>query len=339
MSATPEHPTAPDARGAHSLNRLVGLLPRAFEECFERVSQRVSHWGRQRCWGLRVNLHAKKVLVYWIGCVVVSHASGHEIHKPTLANILLDGRTQIAHFLSSGIPKRLNLGLIVWDSSTNNSYVASELVEPSVSAVPQGGKIATDKPQYKSNKRCHVLYLSVLTFIFGFLATYLPCMYQTLRPNARGQAQTPTATTKARKRKGAAAVACTELLGIVLECVSEMAIEADAVKSRWVFQSRIYRLQVRYLLLKVRFRVSLLLLEARYHSTVCSIRLRQLFIQVRIRCLKRGYLAPDEGNLASYFRYARSAINHPVQIIKVFLECSHNYLCSAMPNDKVSSGD
>ena len=27
MSATPKHPIAPDARGAHSLHRLVGALP------------------------------------------------------------------------------------------------------------------------------------------------------------------------------------------------------------------------------------------------------------------------------------------------------------------------
>jgi hypothetical protein len=29
-------------------------------------------------------------------CVVVSHASGHEIHKSPLTNILLDGRTKVA---------------------------------------------------------------------------------------------------------------------------------------------------------------------------------------------------------------------------------------------------
>lgn len=138
-----------------------------------------------------MNLDMKKFLVCGIWSAVVCHASGHEINKTLATDVLLNRGTKVANLLFSGITERLNLGLIVRDSRSNNSYVTSKLVEPSVSAMPQGGKIATYKPQDKSNKRCHVLYLSTLTFIFGFLASYLPCMYQTLRPNESGQAQTP----------------------------------------------------------------------------------------------------------------------------------------------------
>jgi hypothetical protein len=37
--------------------------------------------------------------------------------------------------------------------------------------------------------------------------------------------------------------------------------------------------------------------------------------------LQRGYLTPDEGNLASNFRFIRAVFNHPVKCVNVFLEC------------------
>jgi hypothetical protein len=51
---------------------------------------------------------------------------------------------------------------------------------------------------------------------------------------------------------------------------------------------------------------------------------RMVCRKTRIICLQRGYLAPDEGNLTSHFRFVSAVVNHPVEVVKVFLECSHN---------------
>jgi len=45
--------------------------------------------------------------------------------------------------------------------------------------------------------------------------------------------------------------------------------------------------------------------------------------KTRIICLKRGYLAPNEGNLTSKFRYGRALLDHPVECVNVFLESCH----------------
>jgi hypothetical protein len=41
-------------------------------------------------------------------------------------------------------------------------------------------------------------------------------------------------------------------------------------------------------------------------------------------CLVRGYYAPDKVNLVANFGLVRAAVNHPVKVIKVLLECWHN---------------
>jgi hypothetical protein len=64
------------------------------------------------------------------------------------------------------------------------------------------------------------------------------------------------------------------------------------------------------------------------------LKVRMSLCQTRIICLKRGYLSPDEGNLASCFRYGSAAINHPVEVIKVLLECWHRHACVLPPNEK-----
>jgi len=64
----------------------------------------------------------------------------------------------------------------------------------------------------------------------------------------------------------------------------------------------------------------LLILEGRMRL----LELRMSICQTCILCLKRGYLAPDEGNLVPYFRYVSAAIRHPVEIINVFLKCVHD---------------
>ena len=50
---------------------------------------------------------------------------------------------------------------------------------------------------------------------------------------------------------------------------------------------------------------------------------RMLLCQARIICLKRGYLSPNEGKLASEVWFARVAVNHPIQIINVLSEACH----------------
>jgi hypothetical protein len=84
------------------------------------------------------------------------------------------------------------------------------------------------------------------------------------------------------------------------------------------------RIQALYLLAETSYHFGMLLADMRYRLAVYPIRLRMRLCKARIICLKRGYLAPDKGDLASHLRYGRAALNHPVQIVKVFLECSHN---------------
>jgi len=65
---------------------------------------------------------------------------------------------------------------------------------------------------------------------------------------------------------------------------------------------------------------------------------RMSFIKARIVCLQRGYLAPDKGNLASYFRFICAGINHPVECVNVFLKC-HSQVLSDLKTQAASSSE
>ena len=80
--------------------------------------------------------------------------------------------------------------------------------------------------------------------------------------------------------------------------------------------------------------------HAHYVPVLCFLKLRQKrirFLQfllecrmalnkTRIVCLKRGYLAGNESNLRSNAILWRVCVNHPVEIVNVFLECFHEVL-------------
>jgi len=84
----------------------------------------------------------------------------------------------------------------------------------------------------------------------------------------------------------------------------------------FIFRLRIAGCNFRYLLV-------MCFLECRYRLRMFVLKFRMRLCQTRIICLKRGYLAPNEGNLVSYFRYGGAAVNHPVKVVNVFLESSH----------------
>ena len=84
---------------------------------------------------------------------------------------------------------------------------------------------------------------------------------------------------------------------------------------------------VRFLAKRVPIGIALRFLEFRMFLLQRRMRLlkfRMAVCKARVICLKRGYLAPDEGNLASRFRYVRAVLNKPVQCFNAFLECWHN---------------
>ena len=53
--------------------------------------------------------------------------------------------------------------------------------------------------------------------------------------------------------------------------------------------------------------------------------IRMVLRKASIICLQRGYYAPDEVNLLSNLWLVRAGINHPVKVIKVLLDCWHNW--------------
>jgi hypothetical protein len=113
-----------------------------------------------------------------------------------------------------------------------------------------------------------------------------------------------------------------------------LGINYSAARSRIGIIKGYLRLEVIYPLAEARYHLGMLLVEAAYRFAVFRvnaryslharfIRLRMRLCKTRTICLERGYLAPDKGNLASHLRYGRAVLNHPVQIINVFLERSH----------------
>jgi hypothetical protein len=53
------------------------------------------------------------------------------------------------------------------------------------------------------------------------------------------------------------------------------------------------------------------------------IEFRMVSRKAQIICLKRGYLSPYKSNLASYFWFVGVCVNHPVKIVKVFVQSFH----------------
>jgi hypothetical protein len=63
--------------------------------------------------------------------------------------------------------------------------------------------------------------------------------------------------------------------------------------------------------------------------------LRIIINRTRVICLKRRYLFPEKGDLISDSWFARAGIYHPIEVVKVFLECSHRYFGHPIsPNDQ-----
>lgn len=80
----------------------------------------------------------------------------------------------------------------------------------------------------------------------------------------------------------------------------------------------IARLQVHKLHINLRLRIS---------------ELRIIRNRTRMICLKRRYLFPEKGDLIADSWFARAGIYHPVEVVKVFLECFHKYWCMK-PNNQ-----
>jgi len=57
-----------------------------------------------------------------------------------------------------------------------------------------------------------------------------------------------------------------------------------------------------------------------------------------IFCLKRGYLTGYEPNLRSNLVLWRAAFNHPVEVVNIFLKCSHVVLRDLMANELCHPG-
>ena len=55
-----------------------------------------------------------------------------------------------------------------------------------------------------------------------------------------------------------------------------------------------------------------------------------------IICLQRGYLTGHEPNLRSNRVLCRACVNHPVEVINIFLECFHKVRVATKPNDKLT---
>ena len=78
------------------------------------------------------------------------------------------------------------------------------------------------------------------------------------------------------------------------------------------------------------------LLKFRYAVFKAHTKIPMCLCKTRIICLKRGYLTGNEPNLRTNLVLWRVAINHPVKILKVILECYHNVSRDLMPNEKSS---
>jgi len=112
--------------------------------------------------------------------------------------------------------------------------------------------------------------------------------------------------TKSRKRKGAAAVACSDLLG---GTSSEVGAWQRLFVGGWINDAvTAYRLR--------------------------CLELRMIFCQARIRCLQCGYFAGDEADLRARRILWRAAVNHPIKIVQIFEESFHKMKRDTWPNVK-----
>jgi len=87
----------------------------------------------------------------------------------------------------------------------------------------------------------------------------------------------------------------------------------------------------------------------RIPSCITSLRLRILELRMRLSelrmsrkkslllCLKRGYFARNEANLRSNRVLCCPSVNHPVEVINIFLECFHKVRASLTTNDPSSA--
>ena len=100
------------------------------------------------------------------------------------------------------------------------------------------------------------------------------------------------------------AVECSAWLGLV------------AVLSKVVLHIS-YRVKRRILWLRLK-RVQIPL-----QCRILRLEFRMALNKTRMVCLKRGYYTGNEADLRSNIFFARVAVHHPVEVVKVFLDCLH----------------
>src|SRR5213594_2277740 len=74
------------------------------------------------------------------------------------------------------------------------------------------------------------------------------------------------------------------------------------------------------------------LLKGRYFFLKARVKFLMYLCKARIICLQRGYLTGNEANLRTNRVLCRACVNHPVEVVKVFLECFHIVCRDLAPN-------
>lgn len=95
--------------------------------------------------------------------------------------------------------------------------------------------------------------------------------------------------------------------------------DAARFRCHFLYFVRVFLLKLRYFgrmgLLKLRFRF--------FEGRMFLLKLGMAACQLRKVCLKSGYFPRDETDLRSNRVLWRVCINHPIQVIDIFLECFH----------------